>query len=106
MISSSSAARDAPHARILIWKTHMKKFFLLVIGLLLGFLFAEIVRRPKMKQLQVLEAKEAETNAQYAEYNREWQRKLATMPFDERMEWELFEAGLKLDGYIKGDDNE
>ena len=83
----------------------MKKLFLVVIGLLLGFLLAEIVRRPKLQRLQVLEAKEAETSAQYAEYNREWQRKLATLPFDERMEWELFEASLKLDGYIKGDDS-
>jgi hypothetical protein len=84
----------------------MKKLFLLVMGLLLGFLFAEIVRRPKLKRLQVLEANEAETTAQYAEYNREWQRKLADMPFDERMNWELFEASLKLDGYIKDDSHE
>jgi hypothetical protein len=83
----------------------MKKLILLCLTFALGFLFAEIVRRPKMQRLQVLEAKEAETSAQYAEYNREWQRKLATLPFDERMEWELFEASLKLDGYIKGDDS-
>jgi hypothetical protein len=84
----------------------MKKLFLLVMGLLLGFLLAEIVRRPKLKRLHVLEANEAETTAQYAEYNREWQRKLADMPFDERMEWELFEASLKLDGIIKDDNDE
>ncbi len=84
----------------------MKKLFLLVMGLLLGFLFAEIVRRPKMKRLQVLEANEAETTAQYAEYEQEWQRKLADMPFDERMNWELFEASLKLDGLIKDDKHE
>jgi hypothetical protein len=84
----------------------MKKLFLLVMGLLLGFLLAEIVRRPKMQQLHVLEANEAETTAQYAEYNREWQRKLTDMPFDERMNWELFEASLKLDGLIKDDSHE
>jgi hypothetical protein len=84
----------------------MKKLFLLVMGLLLGFLFAEIVRRPKMKRLATLEANEAETTARYAEYNREWQRELANMPFEERMNWELFEASLKLDGYIKDDDDE
>jgi hypothetical protein len=83
----------------------MKKLFLLVMGLLLGFLFAEYLRRPKMKRLQVLEANEAETTAQYAEYEQEWQRKLADMPFEERMNWELFEASLKLDGYIK-DEND
>jgi hypothetical protein len=84
----------------------MKKLFLLVMGLLLGFVIAEIVRRPKMQRLQVLEANEADTTAQYAEYNREWQRKLADMPFDERMNWELFEASLKLDGLIKDDSHE
>ena len=84
----------------------MKKVFLLVMGLLLGFLIAEIVRRPKMKRLQVLETKEAETAAQYAEYEQEWQRKLADMPFEERMNWELFEASLKLDGHIKDDNHE
>jgi hypothetical protein len=84
----------------------MKKILFFLFTFALGFLLAEIVRRPKLKRLQVLEAKEAETTAQYAEYNREWQQKLATLPFDERMEWELFEASLKLDGYIKGDDNE
>ena len=84
----------------------MKKLFLLVMGLLLGFVIAEIVHRPKMKRLQVLEANEAETTAQYAEYNREWQRKLADMPFEERMNWELFEASLKLDGLIKDDSHE
>lgn len=84
----------------------MKKLFLLVMGLLLGFLFAEIVRRPKMKRLQVLEANEAETTAQYTEYEQEWQRKLADMPFEERMNWELFEASLKLDGLIKDDNHE
>ena len=84
----------------------MKKFLFFLFTFALGFLVAEIVRRPKMQRLQVLETKEAESHAQYAEYNREWQRKLATMPFDERMEWELFEASLKLDGYIKDDNNE
>jgi hypothetical protein len=59
-----------------------------------------------MKQLQVLETNEAETTAQYAEYNREWQRKLADMPFDKRMNWEVFKASLKLDGYIEDDSHE
>jgi hypothetical protein len=84
----------------------MKKILYFILALTLGFLLAEIVRRPKMKRLAKLEAQDAETTAQYAEYNREWQRKLADMPFDERMNWELFEASLKLDGYIKDDNDE
>jgi hypothetical protein len=84
----------------------MKKILYFILALTLGFLLAEVLRRPKMKRLAKLEAQDTETTAQYAEYNREWQRKLADMPFDERMNWELFEASLKLDGLIKDDNDE
>jgi len=84
----------------------MKRTIYLVLGLVIGFLFAEILRRQKMERLQTLEAQEAATTAQYAAYNRQWQQELATMPFDERMDWELFEAGLKLDGLLGEDDDE
>jgi hypothetical protein len=84
----------------------MKKILFFLFTFALGFLLAEIVRRPKLQRLQMLEAQAAETTAQYAEYKREWQQKLAHLPFDERMEWELFEASLKLDGYIKANDDE
>jgi hypothetical protein len=59
-----------------------------------------------MKRLQVLETNEAETTAQYAEFEREWKHELANMPYEERMNWELFKASLKLDGYIKDDSHE
>jgi hypothetical protein len=84
----------------------MKKPLLLIVGLVFGFLFAEIVRQKKMARLQTLEAQTAERKAQSAEYDREWQRELANMPFDERIDWELFEASLKLDGHIKDDNHE
>ena len=84
----------------------MKKLLILLFTFAFGFVLAEYLRRPKMKRLQVLETKEAESNAQYAEYEQEWKRELANMPFEERMNWELFEASLKLDGYIKDDDDE
>jgi len=83
----------------------MKNTIYLVLGLVIGFLFAEILRRQKMERLQALEAKEAATTAQYAAYNRAWQQELATLPFEERMDWQLFEAGLKLDGLL-GDDTD
>jgi hypothetical protein len=77
----------------------MKKVFLLVMGLLLGFLFAEIVRRPKMKRLHEFEVDTAERKAQFAEDEKAWQAELAAMPFAERMDWELFEAALKQSNY-------
>jgi hypothetical protein len=86
----------------------MKKFFLLVMGLLLGFLLAEIVRRPKMKRLAKLEAQDAEANSRYDEYARDRQLALAAMPFERRMEYELFQASLNLNNGVppweEGDD--
>jgi hypothetical protein len=77
----------------------MKKIFLLVMGLLLGFLFAEIVRRPKMKRLKAFEVEAAESKARHAEDEKAWHAELAAMPFAERMDWELFEAALKQSNY-------
>ena len=77
----------------------MKKLFLLVIGLLLGVLLAEIVRRPKMQRLCDFEEKAARRKARFAEDEKAWQAELAAMPFEERMDWELFEAALKQSNY-------
>ena len=78
----------------------MKKLFLVVMGLLLGFLLAEIVRRPKMKRLHEFEADAAERKAQFAEDEKAWQAELAAMPFARRMEYELFQASLNLDNGV------
>ena len=77
----------------------MKKILLLVMGLLLGFVIAEIVRRPKMKRLRDFEEKAARRKERFAEDEKAWQAQLAAMPFEERMDWELFEAALKQSNY-------
>ena len=77
----------------------MKKLFLVVIGLLLGVLLTEIVRRPKMQQLRDFEEKAARRKERFAEDEKVWQAELAAMPFAERMDWELFEAALKQSNY-------
>ena len=77
----------------------MKKLFLLVIGLLLGVVLTEIVRRPKMQRLRDFEEKAARRKARFAEDEKAWQAELAAMPFEDRMDWELFEAALKQSNY-------
>ena len=77
----------------------MKKLLYVILAFALGFLFAEIVRRPKMKRLHEFEADAAERKAQFAEDEKAWQAELASMPFAERMDWELFEAALKQSNY-------
>ncbi|MDQ7025902.1 MAG: hypothetical protein Q9P01_11090 [Anaerolineae bacterium] len=85
----------------------MKKIVFLVLGLVIGFFFGEVLRRQKMACLQILEEKEARRKATNAKYEREWQKELANMPFDERMDYELFEATMPLDNWMpyEGDDN-
>ena len=77
----------------------MTKRIFFILGVLAGFFFAEILRRKKMERLKTLEAQQAAKTARYAEYNREWQAEIATMPFEKRMDWELFQTSLKLSNY-------
>jgi hypothetical protein len=77
----------------------MKKLLILLLTLTLGFLLAEIVRRPKMKRLKEFEEIEARRDARYARDEQVWQAELAAMPFEQRMDWELFEASLKQANY-------
>ena len=77
----------------------MTKRLFFILGVIAGLLFAGIAIRKKMERLQQLEAQKAAEKARYAEYNREWQAELATMPFEKRMDWELFQTSLKLSNY-------
>jgi hypothetical protein len=58
------------------------------------------VRRQKMERLAALEAQEAHSKEQYAEYERDWQKQIANMLFDERMDYQLWEARMKLDNWM------
>ena len=86
----------------------MTKRLYFFVGIVFGLLFAEIVRRKQMQRLQSLEAQEARRKATNARYEKEWQRELATLPFDERMDYELWEASMKHDNWMpeEGDDEE
>jgi hypothetical protein len=77
----------------------MTKRIFFILGVIVGLLFAGIAIRKKMERLKTLEAQQAAKTARYAEYNREWQAELATMPFEKRMDWELFQTSLKLSNY-------
>jgi hypothetical protein len=78
----------------------MTKRLFFMLGVLVGFLLGEILRRQKMEHLQMLEAQEAYRKQQNARYEREWQQELANMPFEERMEYELWEASMRLDNWM------
>jgi hypothetical protein len=79
--------------------TLMTKRLFFILGVIAGVLFATVAYRKRMERLKALEAQKAAEKARYAEYNREWQAELATMPFEKRMEWELFQTSLKLSNY-------
>jgi hypothetical protein len=77
----------------------MTKRLFFLLGVIAGVLFAEITRRKRMERLKVLEAKEAHRQWMNAESEKSWQQELAKMPFEKRMDYELFEAGLKASNY-------
>jgi hypothetical protein len=75
----------------------MTKRIFFLLGVLAGLLFAEVARRKQLERLHLLETQAAEKSVRYAEYAREWEAELAALPFERRMEYELFQAGLNLD---------
>ena len=77
----------------------MTKRLFFLLGVIAGVLFAVIAYRKRIERLRVLEAEKAEANARYDEYERERQVAIAAMPFERRMDWELFEASLKSHNY-------
>ena len=85
----------------------MTKRLFFLLGVLAGVLFAIIAYRKRIERLKTLEAQDAEANSRYDEYARDRQ---AAMSFEERMEYELFQASLNLDNGVpsweEGDDDE
>ena len=77
----------------------MTKRIFFILGVIAGLLLGIVAHRKRMERLKTFEAEKAEQAARYDEYEREWKAKIAAMPFERRMEWELFEASLKLDNY-------
>ena len=77
----------------------MKRTYFVLLGVLIGFLFGEVLRRKKMERLQALEAKAARRKEINAFAAREWQKEVAAMPFEERMDYELWEARQRLDSW-------
>ena len=77
----------------------MTKRLFFLLGVIAGFLFAEIFRRKRMERLAALERNEALQKEINAEANVSWQKELERMPFEKRMDYELFEASLKASNY-------
>ena len=77
----------------------MKKRLFFILGIIAGLLIGEIFRRKQQERLRVLEANEAFQKQLNAEADARWQKELEKMPFEKRMDYELFEAGLKASNY-------
>ena len=84
----------------------MTKRLFFVLGVVIGIVLAEIFRRKKMERLHELEEKQKREKARFAKYERQWQKELASMPFDDRMDYEFWSATMKLDDWIPSDYDE
>jgi hypothetical protein len=74
----------------------MKRTFFVLLGVLIGFLFGEILRRKNMESLKAFEAKAARRKEINEFAAREWQKEVAAMPFED---YELWEARQRLDDW-------
>ena len=77
----------------------MTKRIFFILGLIAGLLIGEMFRRKRMERLRVLEEHEAFQRQINAEADARWQQELEKMPFEKRMDYELFEASLKASNY-------
>jgi hypothetical protein len=77
----------------------MTKRLFFILGLIAGLLFAAIANRKHKERLKVLEEKEAHRKWMNAEAEKRWLKSLEAMPFEKRMDYELFEASLKASNY-------
>jgi hypothetical protein len=77
----------------------LTKRLFFILGVLAGILLTVIAYRKRSERLKTFEADKAERAARYDEYERDWKAQIAAMPFERRMEWELFEATLKAHNY-------
>jgi hypothetical protein len=77
----------------------MTKRLFFILGLIAGLLIGEIFRRKHIERLKVLEEKEAYRQWMNAEAEKRWFKSLEEMPFEKRIDYELFEASLKASNY-------
>ena len=84
----------------------MPKRLFFLLGVIVGLLFAAIANRKHKERLKVLEEKEAHRQWMNDEAEKRWLKSLEEMPFEKRMDYELFEASLKASNYQPDWDDE
>jgi hypothetical protein len=77
----------------------MTKRLFFLLGVIVGVLFAAVAHRKSKERLKVLEEKEAHRRWMNAEAEKRWFKSLEEMPFEKRIDYELFEASLKASNY-------
>jgi hypothetical protein len=77
----------------------MTKRIFFILGVIAGLLFAGIAIRKQKERLKVLEEKEAYRQWMNAEAEKRWFKGLEELPFEKRIDYELFEASLKASNY-------
>ena len=77
----------------------MPKRIFFIIGVLVGLLFGEVLRRKRMERLAQFEAYEVRSKALHKEWEVDWKAHLSGLPPEEKLEWALFEAHMEADNW-------
>jgi hypothetical protein len=78
---------------------NMTKRIFFMLGMIAGLLFAAVAHRKSKERLKVLEEKEAYRQWMNAEAEKRWFKGLEELPFEKRIDYELFEASLKASNF-------
>ena len=77
----------------------MPKRLIFVAGVCVGFVLGEVLRRRNMERLAMFEERQAISDANHAQYEKEWQEYISTLSPEEKIDWALFEAQMQADNW-------
>jgi hypothetical protein len=85
----------------------MPRRIFFIVGVLIGFLFGEVLRRKRMERLAVFEAEKAARKAMFQQLDKESEAFVSALPPEEKLEWAIWEAQMEANNWeLEEEDDE
>jgi hypothetical protein len=85
----------------------MPRRIFFIVGVLIGFLFAEVLRRKSMERLAAFDAEKVARKAMYEQLEKERQAYVSSLPPDAKLEIAMWEAQMEANGWeLEEEDDE
>lgn len=84
----------------------MPRRIFFIVGVLIGFLFGEVLRRKRMERLAVFEAEKAARKAMFQQLDKEREAYVSSLPPDAKMEIAIWEAQMEANNWELEEDED